>query len=260
MKLFSEQAGEGKPLIILHGFLGMSDNWRSAGKKLAAHVCVYFVDLRNHGRSPHSPDFGYPEMQADLLEFLQEKNLACVSILGHSMGGKVAMKFALAFPEMVERLLIADISPARTSVDTTLSGLLDVMRALPLDTFRSYEDISRILAGQIKEERLRGFVLKNIRKSAGGTFMWKPNVPVLYANAWRLREEIVSDKPFAGPVLFIKGEKSNYIRPSDSDLIKQLFPSALIREIRGAGHWLHAEKPDEFLQVAKGFLLDKLPA
>jgi esterase len=254
MKLYFERLGEGMPLLILHGFLGMSDNWHSIGKRLSARYSVYMIDLRNHGRSPHDKHFGYEEMIDDLNELADEEKIDRLYIIGHSMGGKLAMQYASAYPDKVDKLIVADMSPGITEPDEKLLRLMDAMQGFPLHEYSSLDSIKKGIGELIPEERLVGFVLKNIKHVPPSSYAWKPNVPVLAANAYKLKEAIRCDIPYLKPTLFVKGELSPYLPESAMPLIKKCFPLAEMTIIKGAGHWLHADEPEKFLEEVNNFL------
>jgi esterase len=255
MKLFFTRLGEGPPLFILHGFLGMSDNWHSIGKRLSEKFCVYLIDARNHGRSPHSDIFGYEEMVADAIELIQEEKIKHLRVMGHSMGGKTAMHLACKLPQLIDKLVVVDIGPSVTIGDHEQLRLLNVMRSFEPGNYRTFNELETALKPLIKSWRLRGFVLKNIRKSPDGVFLWKPNIPVLYSNTDKLIPAVECAQPFDRPVLFVKGELSNYIQSSDLPVIRNCFPNAKMAEIKGAGHWVHADKPEEFFIAVNEFLI-----
>jgi esterase len=254
MNLFFTRLGQGPPLFILHGFLGMSDNWNSIGKKLSEKFCVYLIDARNHGRSPHSNSFGYGEMVNDLVDLINEEKIDHLSLIGHSMGGKTAMWLACAYPQLIDNLVIVDISPTGKMKDSEQMRLLDVMRTFEPACFRTFSELETAFKPMIKSWRLRSFVLKNIRRSAEGIFSWKPNIPVLYSNADKLLQDVACNHSFDGPVLFVKGELSSYLQLSDLPVVRNCFPKAEMIEIKGAGHWVHADKPEEFLMAVYNFL------
>jgi esterase len=255
MKLFFTRLGEGPPLFILHGFLGMSDNWHSIGKRLSQKFSVYLIDARNHGRSPHCDSFGYKEMVADLVELIQEEKINRLCVMGHSMGGKTAIHMACKYPQIIDKLVVVDISPFATIGDHEQLRLLNVMQSFEPANRRTFNALETALKPLIKSWRLRTFVLKNIRKSPDGIFSWKPNVPVLYSNKDKLIQVVECTQPFGSPVLFVKGELSNYLQSSDIPLIRNCFPNAKMLEIKGAGHWVHADKPEEFFVAVNDFFI-----
>ena len=253
MDLASQRFGAGPPLIILHGLLGSSDNWRTLSRAVfGAHFEVFTVDQRNHGRSPHSDVFDYPAMVEDLAAFMDARGLAAARLLGHSMGGKTAMHFALTYPERVEALLVVDIAPKAYSPRHT--ALLEALRALDLAAYRTRAEIDAALRPQIPSDGIRNFLLKNLQRDGQGGYGWKMNLDVIYRHYDRLNGVMEADGTFEGPTLFVRGGASDYVADEDTELIISFFPEAEIVTIDGAGHWVHAEKPQEFGEVVLGFL------
>ncbi len=265
MKLFFRKEGSGEPLVILHGLYGSSDNWLAVAKKLSAKYAVYAVDHRNHGHSPHDPSHTYRDMVNDLAEFFEEHHLAPAVLLGHSMGGKVAICFAADYPEKVKKLIVADIAPKNylemeeNSQFNLHRNILLAIQELDLSSFRTRSQVEERLAEKIDDPRIIGFLLKNIKVDTHTKEMaWRLNAPVLYENL----EEIVGggnrrwldDRiPVTSyPVIFIRGMKSPYIRNEDIPGIKEIYPDAEIIDIPDAGHWLHAEQPALFLRAVAG--------
>lgn len=246
-----KEMGEGKPLVILHGLFGSSDNWITVGRELSKNYRVYLVDMRNHGDSPHSDTHSYESMAEDLLSFLDEKNLERPLIIGHSMGGKAAMNFAVNHPDRFEKLVIVDIAPKAYPVHHR--AILDGLMGIELDTLESRKEADQKLAKSIPEKPVRQFLLKNLMRDKEGRYNWKLNLKALDANLETIgagmEEHYTTDKP----VLFIRGEKSNYIQDNDSITIVALFPNSSIETIKGAGHWVHAEKPEEFVETVTSF-------
>lgn len=251
MELNFYKCGAGKPFIILHGMLGSSDNWQTLSKRFAEHFRVFAVDLRNHGRSPHNDIIDYPSMAADLGDFISAQQLKDPILLGHSMGGKVAMQFAGTFPERVEKLIVADIAPK--SYPDYHTHILGALGGLDLAKFSNRSEIDSALAAKIPEAPLRQFLLKNVTRDADGPFQWKINLPALRKHYPKITANVVIEKQFDRPTLFIRGEKSDYITDADEPVIRRNFPQAQFATIQGAGHWLHAEKPDEFFRLTINF-------
>lgn len=246
--------GEGFPLIILHGMFGTLDNWQGIAKQLADSFTVYIVDLRNHGRSPHTEEFGYELMCQDLREFMQDHWLHRAHILGHSMGGKVAMRFALEHGDMVDRLIVADIAPK--AYVGNHEKIFDALFALDLGALRDRTEAAAFLRERIGEENTVQFLLKNLSVKKEGGFEWRMNLPVIH----RYYAEILGHEPsrssFEGPTLFLYGERSDYVNPKDLPLYQENFPHAQLKGIPNAGHWVHAEQPNAFLQAVLSFLLE----
>ncbi|MES3006971.1 MAG: alpha/beta fold hydrolase [Pseudomonadota bacterium] len=253
MKLnFKQYSTQGEPLLILHGLFGSLGNWTWHSRELARDFAVTGLDLRNHGGSPHSDEMDYACMAQDVLEFMDDHDIARCHLLGHSMGGKVAMQLALSAPERVDRLVVADIAPVTYSAqhDSIFEGLL----AIDLDTIGSRNAADVVLAQYEEDEVVRQFLLTNLLKKPEGGFYWRINLPSLQANYVRLRERPPAIGVFDGPVLFIKGALSNYIIETHRDEILQRFPQAKIKVIMHTGHWLHAEKPQTFYRLVHSFL------
>lgn len=252
MQLNFQSYGTGFPLIILHGLFGSLDNWQTISTRLGEHFWVFAVDLRNHGRSPHSDEFNYEVMAEDLGEFMQVHGLARAHLLGHSMGGKTAMEFALRHPEMVEKLIVADMAPK--AYPPSHIPIFEALLSMDLSGFRDRREIVDALAPSIPELAVRQFLLKNLTRDESGAFRWKLNLPTIYRNYDRLNQGIENGRNFDGSVMFIKGVRSEYIGEEDRELIKRLFPQAEIIAIPEAGHWVHADAPGAFLNAVLAFL------
>ncbi|HEX4349676.1 MAG TPA: alpha/beta fold hydrolase [Verrucomicrobiae bacterium] len=252
MQLYFKESGQGQPVILLHGLFGSSDNWHTIAARLAEKFHVFAPDQRNHGQSPHSAEMDYPLMAADVDEFFTARGVESAMVIGHSMGGKTAMQLALQFPQRVHKLVVADIAPRAYAPahDKIFAALL----ALDLASFQNRTQMEEALAPEIPGLVLRRFLLKNLGRSPAGGFFWKINLQGLAENYWRLREPVIGAGPFTGPTLFIRGGKSDYVQAEDEPLIREWFPAARIETIAEAGHWLHADKPEEFLRLVLGFL------
>lgn len=264
MKLYSRHLGNGWPLVIIHGLYGSSDNWLSVAKRLEQHFSIYLIDLRNHGRSPHSSDHSYEAMALDLKELLDDLHLHKPIILGHSMGGKAAMYFGAMFPERVKRLVVVDISPLghtqsleKQQIVDEHRAILATLRQLPLETMSSHIEADRWLSHHIKEARLRGFLLKNLAKE-NGKLVWRLNLAAISYQLPNIMEGLDAHNPMhtnqrSFPILFIKGGKSEYISESDLDAIKLYYPEAQLVRVEEAGHWLHAEQPEQLIKLLLDF-------
>jgi pimeloyl-ACP methyl ester carboxylesterase len=252
MQLHFKEHGQGRAVILLHGLFGSADNWHLVALRLAEAFHVFSLDHRNHGQSPHSPEMDYPVMAADVDRFCAARGLDSARVIGHSMGGKTAMQLALHFPQRVEKLIVADMAPRAyaSAHDKIFAALL----ALDLPKFQHRAQIEAALAPEIPNPVLRRFLLKNLGRAAAGGFFWKMNLRDIAQNYWRLCEPVAGPAPFAKPVLFIRGGKSKYLQPEDAPLIREWFPAAQIRTIPAAGHWVHADQPDEFLRLVLDFL------
>jgi esterase len=249
--LHSQQLGQGEPLVVLHGLFGSGANWLGVAAQLAESFHVFLLDLRNHGQSPHAAEIDYPLMAGDVREFMAGERLDAAMLLGHSMGGKVAMRVALDEPAMVKKLVVADIAPrayARAH-DPIFAALL----ALDPRAFEGRRHIEEALERQIPSPAMRRFLLKNLGRDEGGRFFWKMDLRGLYENYDRLCQAVPGAAPFAGPALFLRGGKSNYITAADETDIRRLFPAARIETIASAGHWVHTDAPDEFVRLVLCF-------
>lgn len=261
---FREFGQSGEPLVIVHGLYGSSDNWVTMARLLAKEYHVFVVDQRNHGHSPHTHTHTYEEMVADLHHFCQEHNIKRANLLGHSMGGKTAMLFALQYPQMVKRLIVADISP-RAYSNTTNYGeitnnhqlIVAALQELDLPNIHSRMELEQKLGQKIQTPSLRHFLLKNIGRHHDGQFFWRLNLPVvsqcmagIMDGFSTLPENISTDTP----TIFIKGEMSPYIRDEDLLSIRKRFKGAQLMTIPKAGHWLHVEQPELFHKTIHYFL------
>ncbi len=253
MKLNFKVFGAGRPLIILHGLFGSLDNWQSIARELARDFKVYIVDQRNHGRSPHAEEMNFEMMAADLRELMDDEGLDSAHVLGHSMGGKTAMHFALSYPERTDKLIVVDIAPKKYLPGHEL--IFKALFALNPSEISSRHEADLALSKIIDNENIRLFLLKNLQRTPDGHFQWKMNLPVLYKNYPRILEEVRSLYPFEHPALFIRSERSGYILDEDIPKIKALFPKARIVTIKNTGHWVHAEAPREFTSAVRHFLL-----
>jgi pimeloyl-ACP methyl ester carboxylesterase len=257
----------GRPLIILHGLLGMLDNWQTQSRKYAAAgFRVYALDLRNHGRSPHSETFHYGAMAEDIKNFMSEHRLDSAYLLGHSMGGKAAMQVALTYPHLVEKLVVVDVAPRRyASAHACVpegrtsacrhDDILDAMCSLNLKEIATRQQADLEIGKRIPNFALRQFILKNLSRTDSGSLKWKVNLSIIRKHYPEIADDITARGKFDKPSLFIKGGGSSYIVQADEPRIKRLFPHSKIVTIHGAGHWVHAEKPDEFANVVLRFLL-----
>ncbi len=251
MELNYKKVGEGEPLIILHGLFGSLDNWMTLAKTIGEHYEVFIVDARNHGNSPHSDEFNYDLMADDLYEFIIQNQIINPIVLGHSMGGKTAMQFAMNYPTKLSKLIIADIAPKAYPVHHT--SILEGMFSLDFNIIKTRKAADEKLSESIADFSTRQFLLKNLYWVDKETLAWKFNLPVIDKNIEIIGEGLNNVNEFDKPTLFIRGNKSNYILESDSDFIKNIFPNAEIKSIN-SGHWVHAENPVEFLKILNSFL------
>jgi esterase len=252
MELNFKVYGQGEPLIIMHGMFGMLDNWQLIAKKLAEHYMVFLIDLRNHGRSPHSDDFGYRIMSEDLLKFMNDNWIHHAHIIGHSMGGKVAMRFALENRDMVDKLVVVDIAPK--TYEGNHETIIETLNSLDLSKIESRTDAESYFRKHIAEESTIQFLLKNLSREKDGSYRWKMNLPVIIAKYHEILSHEPTNEIFDGPTLFIRGELSNYIIPSEFEAFKYNFPNAKLVTVPKAGHWVHAENPEVFVEELMNFL------
>lgn len=254
MILHSNIIGDaGKPLLILHGFLGMSDNWKTLGKKFAREgYQVHLIDQRNHGRSFHSDEFNYDLLAEDLKKYCDHHSLESISLIGHSMGGKTAMLFSMNYPELLEKLVIVDIGPKfyPTHHEQILAGL----SALDAEMLASRSDAEAIMKNFVPDFGTRQFLLKNLYWKADKTLGLRVNLTVLIDTVEEIGEALSGNTTYEKGTLFLKGDKSEYIQVGDETLIHQYFPKAIIQEVSNSGHWLHAENPKEFFEKTLLFL------
>ncbi len=253
MILHSQITGDGIPFVILHGFMGMGDNWKTLGNRFAeAGYEVHLVDQRNHGRSFHDEAFSYEVMVEDLTKYCEHHRLGEMVLLGHSMGGKTAMLYATTYPECVKKLIVADISPK--NYPPHHQYILKALSELAKETLTSRKQADTILSQYIKEVGIRQFLLKNLYWKEKGVLGLRMNLPVLVENIEEVGKSLPKEALYEGETLFLRGEKSGYIEPADEPLIKKHFPKAKIVTIHHAGHWLHAENPNQFYKEVMGFL------
>ena len=251
MKLFFRELGQGQPIVIMHGVFGSSDNWLTQARILSSNYRVFTVDLRNHGQSPHSDDFDYKLMVSDLEHFIKEHQLDNAVVIGHSMGGKVAMNFAIAHPDLLESLIVVDISPR--SYDLEHYVILDGLKSIPIDSITSRGEADEALAKFVDEPDVRQFLLKNLQRKPEGGFTWKINLPVIDRNMSKIGHDLEFEGKFDKPTLFIRGARSKYVRDEDMKRITEIFPKATL-ETLDTGHWVQAEKPKEFVDLVERWL------
>jgi esterase len=261
-KLFVRTLGKGPALIILHGLYGMSDNWLHIARSLSSAFSVYIPDLRNHGKSPHFDSHTYDDMSDDLIGLMDDYRIVRPILLGHSMGGKVAMKFASKYPDMTGGLIVADIAPKNYSVikshGNDHSKILDLLFGLKKVPVPTRKDSEIQILGATGDERLTGFLLKNISRNSEGFFEPGLNIELLRNKFSEISDGFPADdwkEPITGfPVLFVRGSESNYITDQDVPVIREVFPQASVESIENAGHWLHSEQPEAFIRTVKDFL------
>jgi esterase len=245
MKLFYRTLGEGSPLIILHGLFGSADNWQTHAKKLSEYFKVYLVDQRNHGHSPHASEIDYNLMANDLYELVAEEGLRDILLLGHSMGGKTIMRFAQQYNFLIDKMIVADMGVRQYPPhhDTVFKGLF----AVDVDNCPSRKEAEIRVSEFVKDEGTKQFLMKNLYWKTPEKLAWRFNLDVIYRQRENLMKAIPAER-IEAHTLFLRGELSNYVLDEDMPSILEIAPNATFETINGAGHWLHAEAPTEFLE------------
>jgi len=251
--LHSNIIGSGPPLLILHGYFGMSDNWKTLALKYAKYFEVHLIDQRNHGRSFHDDAFDYEILVADLHAYIDYHQLNRVHLLGHSMGGKVVMQFAVNYPGLVEKLVVADIAPKYYKPHH--GTILEALNTVNFSIQDSRQKVADLLKIYIKEPEVLQFLLKNLYRKDGSQLGFRFNLQSLTENNSEVGEALPSNTTFEGPTLFLRGERSNYILDEDMELIHDHFFTAIVVTVKNAGHWLHADNPDQFFDETVRFLI-----
>ncbi len=251
-KLNFKTFGTGDPLIILHGLFGMLDNWQTIAKKLADDYMVYVVDLRDHGKSEHTDDFNYPLLAQDIAEFLESEWIHEAYILGHSMGGKTALQLVKDYPELVEKLIVVDIGIK--SYEGGHEMILEALNTVPIEEVESRKDVEKHLSQYISEPGIRLFLMKNLTRNKEGGYRWKMNLKLLIKHYQEILAGIIFEDVVDTPTLFIRGGQSKYILDEDFDDLSSHFESIELATVLNAGHWVHAEQPNELLAAIRSFL------
>lgn len=251
MLLNFKKVGAGDPLIILHGLFGSLDNWTSISKVLGEHYEVFLVDARNHGKSPHSDVFNYDAMADDLYAFLLHHNITDPIIIGHSMGGKTAMQFAMNYPTHLSKLIVVDIAPKAYPIHH--QKIIEGLSALDFNAIKTRKEADQQLSTHISDLSTRQFLLKNLYWIEKDRLAWKFNLPIISSQIANVGEELQNKIAFAKPTLFIGAERSNYILENDHPLIHEVFENATIETVLDCGHWVHAEKPKELIELVLKF-------
>lgn len=256
MELFYREYGQGQPIVILHGLLGISDNWVGFSRKLADDgYRVLIPDQRNHGQSPHHPVLNYYALTDDLSEFIEQRQLERPVILGHSMGGKVAMRYTLENPGKVERLIIVDTSLRTYFRFNYHLKLIDAMLSVDFTASAGRHEVEAELAEKIGDPRLVQFLMKNLYWKEKGKLGWRPDLQAISYHVDSMYDGVFYSTRFENPALFIRGGQSDYILAEDIPAIMLNFPNAVIRTIEKGSHWVHADEPEEFYRILKEFLL-----
>lgn len=251
--LHSRIIGHGQPLLILHGFLGMSDNWKTLGNQFAENgFQVHLIDQRNHGKSFHSDDFDYEILSQDVLYYMNHHQIDSAQIIGHSMGGKTAMQFAISHPNRIQQLIVADISPK--FYPPHHQYIIDALTQLDFETIQSRKEADEVLSQHLSDFGIRQFLLKNLYWVEQGKLGLRFNLDVLKNKMEEIGESVPATSVYDGPTLFLRGDRSEYIQPNDYPEIRKHFPNSQIETVEKAGHWLHAENPKQFFEKALNFL------
>lgn len=249
---YATYGGDGYPLIILHGLFGSLENWQTLSRAFSTCYRVYALDARNHGDSPHNPTMTYELMAADLEEFMSAQGIQSANLLGHSMGGKTAMQFAFHHPERVGKLVVVDIAPH--AYPPQHDAIFRALFSVNPRQFNKRKDIDAALASKLPDVALRQFLIKNLDRTPAGTFEWKLDLEAISKNYAALGQGLDGARRFEKPALFIRGERSGYIRDKDITPLKRLFPYARIVTLPGVGHWVHVEARRRFARVVLTFL------
>ncbi len=245
--------GQGHPVIILHGLLGMLDNWKTIGRKLSDNYHIYLVDQRNHGKSFHSDDFTYHLLAEDLKTWMDEQGILSAHLIGHSMGGKTVMQFAHMYPERVDKTIVVDIAP-RGAIGGH-QHIFESLLAVDLTRIEKRSEVEDMLVGRGLELGIVYFLMKNLKRNVDTVgYAWKANIAGLWDNYQNILAPTEGSSPSEEPILFIAGGNSNYITEDDLTQIKELFPMHQYEKIKEAGHWVHAEKPQELMDLVREFL------
>ena len=255
MELYYRKLGNGPPLIILHGLFGMSDNWLSIASRIAERHTVYIPDQRNHGRSPNNDRFNYQVLVDDLMQFMNLHSLNSVRLIGHSMGGKVAMQAAIKYPEKFTKLVVVDIAPKKYATHF-FKSLLEQLTKINLDRVKSYSEVNEQMALKISSPLIRQFVLKNLYRDEQHNFRWRIDLNSINNNIDSIVDSSVYGGVYEDDTLFIRGGESEYVLDSDMPNIKTIFPNAQVYTIPLATHWVHSDAPDDLCAVLGDFLHD----
>lgn len=251
--LHSKILGTGKPLLILHGLLGMGDNWITLGRDFAGEGFeVHLIDQRNHGKSFHSTEMNYEVMVEDIFSYIKYYQLENVNIIGHSMGGKTAMHFAMTYPKLLNKLVVVDIAPIYYPPHHHF--IFETFRQIDLSNYNHRSDITQAIESHVNNKAISNFMAKNLQRDKTGKFYWKANISILEESLEELGESIPAQSIFNNPTLFIKGEKSAYIKTEYQSTIHAHFPNSQIITINHAGHWVHAEQKPAFFKEVLHFL------
>ena len=252
-KLYFKEMGSGQKIVILHGLLGSLDNWITIGKNLSKNFHVYLVDLINHGNSPHSETFNYSKMANDLHDFFQSNNINKAYLIGHSMGGKVAMKFADIYQNYIDKLIIVDIVNKKYPTNR-FNHIFKTLKNINIKDIKSRKEADEQASNYINNLSERNFLLKNLKRNQDNFFSWKPNVDIIISSINDISSEININNKTLQETLFLRGEFSDYITDSDVSIIGNDFDNFNLKTISNSGHWIHAENPNSFYKNVFSFL------
>lgn len=253
MELHFKTMGDGYPLIILHGLFGSLENWQTLSRAWASCYRVFAIDQRNHGHSPHNPVMDYPAMAEDLREFMERQQLSSAYVLGHSMGGKTAMQFALTHPEKVDKLIVVDIAPK--AYPPQHDDILDALRSVEPGAFSKRKEVDAALARRLPDAALRQFLLKNLERDETGALRWAIDLAAIERNYPAIVQSVQgAHARFEKPTLFIRGEQSGYIQDADMPAIRESFPYSRLATLPGVGHWVHVDARRRFARLVLTFL------
>lgn len=250
-KLNYKVIGEGDPVIILHGLFGMLDNWQTFGKELAKNYTVYLVDQRDHGRSPKTDEFTYKLLAEDIKALMDEHWICSSRFIGHSMGGRTCMHFAMEYPDMVDQMMIVDMGVK--SYTGGHESIIQALQSVPISKVKSRGEVDSLLQKKIQDAGVRMFLLKNLTRNPQGGYEWKMNLALLASSYENIMMGIDPKLRSAVDCLFVKGGESDYILPEDMDGIKTIFTRAQVETIDFAGHWVHAQRPEELLKMTQNY-------
>ena len=250
-KIYGEDQ-PGIPLLVFHGLFGMLDNWGSFGKEMGEFFPVHLIDLRNHGKSFHSPEMSHDDLAHDILHYMEFHKLEKINLLGHSLGGKAVMQFAIKYPIKVDKLIVVDISPK--AYPPHHQGIIKALETIDFEKQSTRQEVEDVLHQYIPEKSVVQFLAKNLYWTDDKKLNWRFNLKTLSDKYTEFVSNAIKYGVYWGETLFISGEKSNYILPQDEFQIKQQFPNASVVIIKNAGHWVQAENPTDFNEVVKDFL------
>jgi esterase len=249
---YKQYGTDGPSVVIVHGLFGMLDNWHNIAKKLSEHFSVISIDVRNHGGSPHHESMTYDDICHDIKSTLESLNINLAHFIGHSMGGKAVMKLADLYPELINKLCVVDIAPKKYKPGHEL--IFKSMFALPVQSLSSRTEAENLLAETITDQGIRLFILKNLDRLKGGGYQWKLGLQNIYNNYETIIDGVKLSWPFSNPALFVTGDRSKYVLADDQLDILSMFPNTSFTEISNAGHWVHAENPNDFYNTIFNFL------